>query len=215
MTLPRLRGAAVALLAAAAAGCARAPDARVPQRTSIEGLTYREFLGETLARRLRADQLMLVPKRFGAFQVSAITEIVLTHARVELFEDAGAAGASATGIDAILPANGFAVPGLASVRHLGGATVYGLEVVVARGGAPLARVEAAHASADVRSGNLALREFRMRHLPTGRTVSAHRATWRRGADEFVIAGEYELTEAGRTRTGRGLRIDASFASSGR
>jgi hypothetical protein len=209
-SLGRLAAAALAALL----GCAPpAPQTRVPSHTTVEGLALSEFAGATLARRISADQLVVVPKRIGIFQVSALSELVLTRARVELFETGGGTPrARATAMDAIVPAEGFAVPGLASVRHLAGATIYGLEVVIRRGGAPAARVEAAHARADVRTGNLVLRDFRLIELPAGRTVSAARATWRRGSDDFVIPGDWVATEAGRTRTGRGLRVDARFTA---
>lgn len=209
---PSSLGLAACLALAACAACSAPPaDHAAPSRTVVEGLDYSEFAGTTLARRIRAEQLVVVPKRFGIFQMSALSEAVLTRARIEVFEPASAGAPPRAGVDAVVPVEGFALPGLADVRRLAGATFYDLQIVLVRAGAPVARVGAAQASADVRSGNLILKDFRLEHPATGRVVRSTRAVWHRRSGEFSIGGDYAVEERGAVRTGRGLVVGADFA----
>lgn len=199
------------MIAAASFACAPAlGDPPQPPRTRLEGLTYSEFIGTTLVRRTEAEQVIVVPKRFGALQVSAVSDVLVSGARIQVFESAAGDGPlEAAGVDAVGPPGGLAVPGL-SGRRLAGATFHGLEVVLLRGGVPVARVAAAQASADARSGNLLLRDFELEHLPTQRVVRGPRATWRRQTRDFVIPGDHVVAEGGVTRPGRGLLVDRDF-----
>lgn len=208
---PGVRAWRAALVAAASCACAPAlRDPPQPPRTQLDGLTYSEFVGTTLVRRTEAEQVIVVPKQFGGLQISALSDVLVSGARIQLFEPVAEDGPlERAGLDAVVPADGFAVPGLTGLR-LGGATFHGLEVVLLRGGAPVARVAATLANSERRSGNVVLREFELEHLPTQRVIRGPRATWRRQTRDFVIAGDYVVAEGGTTRPGRGLLVDRDF-----
>lgn len=203
-SLAALVAAALALLS-----CTARPPPPAPARTLLGKVTYSEFVGSSLARRIRADELQVVPKRFGHFAVPALSEIWVTRARVELFEPppGSAAAPRRGGVEAMLPSGGLAIPGLASMDHFAGATFYGLEVVIRREQTQLARVAAGLATADMRTGNLQLRDFRV-EVPGASGIVASRGTWRRGTDDILIPGDYYVVDAaGGRRSGHGLRID--------
>jgi hypothetical protein len=157
----------------------------------------------------------VLPKRVGLLEISPLTELVLGGARLEVFEETPRpVGAAAPGDGARAAGrHGHAsswLPALAGGRRVAGATLLGLEGLIVRDGAPLVRVEAAHATAELRTGDLALRDLRVVHLPTSRTLVAARGVWRVRASELAVRGEYALEERGIATTGRALRLDADF-----
>lgn len=207
------RAAAAALIVCAiwsAAGCA-APPAPASPRGSIDGLTYSRFVGSTLAQRLRAEQVLFLPQRLGIFQVSAMTEVVLTRVRLEVFDDVRA---SSPGSASQLRPARVLLPGLTGARHVSGATLYDIDCVIVRDGRSFVRIRAARGRADGFGGEVALREVRVEGPSTGRTLTAARAVWRPQASELVVRGEYTLREAGRVTTGRGIRLDADMEARG-
>jgi hypothetical protein len=167
-------------------------------------LTLSEYDGSTVTRQLRTNQVLILPRRVGPLQIAALYEVVLTRARVDVFLEAAADRASARPLAAI-----FGVPVRAGVQVASG-SVFGLDWWTSRGGEPLSRIEAEHASVDFRSGEVALRQLRMTHLPTGRTIEAPRAIWRGASNDLAIRGEYVLRVGSSERRGRGLRIDPEF-----
>jgi hypothetical protein len=188
---------------------------------ALEGVTYSEFAGERLVRRVRAEQLVVVPKQMGILQLSPVSELVLTRPAIEIFEasgdgtrgaDAGArdAGASLPRAPALLGSVGPALPGLAAARHVLATTLFEPTFTFFRGGAPVARLEAARASADVRSRDLELRRVRVEHISTGRRLTADRAVWLADAGALWIEGAYVLWEGGASTRGRGLRVDVQL-----
>jgi hypothetical protein len=74
----------VAILGASSRSESAGPSSGV---VALEGVTFSEFRGSTLTRRLRAARVAVVPKRFGPFEIGTLDELQLTNARYELFED--------------------------------------------------------------------------------------------------------------------------------
>jgi hypothetical protein len=222
------RGRAAAALGAAAlwlggAGCRPArPAPPAPARghtASLEGVTLNQFAGTTLRRRLRADQLMVLPKRIGILQVAGLRELVVTGARLELFEDVPAEGRSAAEVlfsGGELPTTWAAPPpdrrgrsprGLQALHErLTGATIYGFECDLVRRGAADVRVQARRVTLEPRSGDLVLEDLVVEESPT-RSVRAHRGTWRASSSAIVVSGWYEQRDGDAVERGRGLRID--------
>lgn len=224
---PRRWGWAALLASAAlgAAGCG-APSAPVPPRAeppvlpfSADGFTLTQFSGDELTGRLHADQLLVVPKRFGILRVATVGELVLTGVRFEVFErtrPAPSPGAAVRRREAErAPVVAAALlPRPSGARHVVAASVFGLEWTVHRDGVPIARIEADRARADAGRGEVALRRFQMVHLPTGRRITASRALWRAESSTFSIPGAYELHDGGRVDRGRGLRFGVDLPAAG-
>lgn len=210
MSKPLALGAA-AWLACSAACREPAPSrpADAPQRAALAfaGLDATELDGARVVRRVRAAQLLVVPKRFGFLEVLGLHELVLTQARFEVFLGAVRADAARGGV----PRSLFAVGLLGGRAGVASASMYGVECVVRRGDEPVTRIDAERGAADLRTGDVALRRFRMTHLATGRTLTAERATWSAAEGQFVIAGEWSLASDERGRAGRGLRVAVDFS----
>jgi hypothetical protein len=222
---------AIAIAAAIASGSACAvPDRPPPAPPVFEGVTLTRYLGAALAMRVRADQVLVTPKRLGVLELGSVGELILGRARVEVFErsaamafPAGDVGGEGAGEEAWPRPGGAAAqsgPGLSFVRAaapgllgappIGGVTLYALEYVIVRDGAPALRIEAKQGTVDLRHGDLALRDARVEHVASGRVVTAARATWRPDARDLVIRGEYALAANGTTARGRGVRLDAEL-----
>jgi len=212
MTARRKAAALAAFVAASVAwgsGCGRshAPaDVETPARAfSLEGLVLSEFAGAKLQRRLRADQLLVVPKRMGIFQVAGLNELVLTRARLEVFEaderaprGGGATGAVSRGTLDVVSAG----------RRIASASIHGLECEIVRSGELRTRISAARGRVDIRSGDVILEEFSLTELrPSSRSIRGAKAVWRVAEQELVVSGPYELRDGARVTTGRGLRLD--------
>jgi hypothetical protein len=237
---------AIAAAIAWASACA-APDRPAPAPPRFEGVTLTRYQGAAVAMRVRAEEVLVIPKRLGVLELGSVGELVLGRARVEVFErsaepdgDGGAPGPAGAGAEASpdaaaadqAPSRGAAAaqpaadataqstPGLSFVRAaapgilgappIGGVTLYALEYVLVRDGVPALRIEAKQGVVDLRRGDLGLRDARIEHLPSGRRVTAARATWRPRAREVVIRGEYLLTADGATTRGGGARLDAEL-----
>lgn len=177
-------------------------------------MTYSEFEGSRLARRIRAEQLLVVPRRVGALQLSPLSELVLTRPAIEIHEATGApppaAPAPAASPVSAPPFAGSGSPallGLAAVRHLAFATLFDPTFTFVRDGVPVARLVARRATADAGSRDLLLRGVRLEHVPGGRTLTAERAVWLAREDALWIKGQYVLTDGGKTTRGRGLRVE--------
>lgn len=171
----------------------------------LEAVTCSQFSGAFMARRLHAAQVFVVPKRWGIFQVSALSDLVLTQARLEVYRSGERAPADDLESGAI---DATALPRMFGLQRVGGLVVYGFEYLLVRDGTPIARMEAARGTADARGHGVVLRAFRLTHLPSGRTVTADRAVWRPGAGEIEIRGEYTIASGDAISHGRGLRLDA-------
>lgn len=199
--------ALVAASLAAATGCGGggAPRERgqAARTFAVDGLTVSQFEGTRLARRLRSDQLVVVPKRFGPLRVAGLDEVVLARARLELLEPPD--GSRGSGGGAVLSRR--TIETAAAGRRVAGASIHGLEVDVSRGGVLQARVTAARGTLALGSGDLALEEFAVDELaPVARSIRGARAAWRTRERAIVIDGPYELREGGRVTRGTRLRV---------
>ncbi len=197
--------ALVAASLGAATGCggerARGEPGRAARTFAADGLTVSQFDGTRLARRLHAEQLVVVPRRFGPFRVAGLDEVVLARARLELFEPAGGGGRAG----AVLSRRTFETA--SAGRRVAGASIHGLEVDVRRGGVLRARVTAARGTLELRTGDLLLEDFEVDELvPLARSVRGARAAWRPREDAIVVEGPCEVREGGRVRRAAGLRI---------
>ena len=187
---------------ACGSGAAGSNERRPP---TFEGITISEFSGTTLRRRLRAAQLLVVPKRIGFLQVARLSELVLTGARLELFEEGDDPATRSAG-DILFRAAHGAPEMVGAGQRLAAATIYGFECEMVRRGTLDVRVVARRGSVDPRSGNLVLDDFEV-NLPPLRSVRGRRALWRAAASELVVSGAYEWRDGDSVARGRGLRLD--------
>jgi hypothetical protein len=214
LTRTRATGAAalaalVASLLATLPGCGgeAAPGAQrqVARTLALDGVTASQFAGTTLERRLHADQLRVVPKRFGLFGIAGLDELVLARARLELFDPPGAAAAAR---DGDRTASSLRLLEMAAAgRRIAGASIHGFEIDVTRGGELAARVSAALGRLEARTRDLVLEGFTVeQRVPVARSVRGARAVWRMRENAIVVDGAYELRDGARVTAGTGLRI---------
>lgn len=224
---PSPHGARKAVLAAlavcaTAAGCgaqghrAGSRSEGAPGPVALAGATLSAWDGETLSRRLSVERLVVAPSAIGPLRIAALHEVSLTRARYDVFlaDDEELSPAAPRRRDGRGRTSLLAEPVRPGVRVVAG-SVAGLEWWTSRGGVPVTRVDAARARVDVRKGDVTLQGFRMMHLPTSRSLEATRAVWREREREFVVDGEFELSDGARVLRGRGLRVDAELRVVGR
>ncbi len=198
-------GAAVAWLALAAcrpAAPAPRPAAETGPRLALEHVDSSQFEGVRRTRRLTAAQLLLVPKRLGFLEIAGLSELVLLSPRFEVALDEGAHSPDAAPRDLfdVALVRGGGVPS---------ALMFDLECVLTRAGRPLTRISAARASANLRTGNVSLRDFRMTRVGSPHALRAARAEWSARARRFVIRGEYQL-EGDPPARARRLEVDVEL-----
>lgn len=131
---------------------------------------------------------------------------MLTRARFEVFLDG--AGPSPEGVPRDLL--GVALIGAGAV---GSATMFDVECVLSREGRPVTRISAGRAGADLRTGNVSFRDFRMARIGTSRLLRTARAEWRAAERRFVVRGEFDLDGA-EPRHGRGLEVNVELSGVG-
>ena len=177
----------------------------------IAGLKYSNYKEGKLQSRVQAEQLMVVPRKIGAFQIKSINEAVITRFRLEMHSSNLAAE----------PKTGSALPdelsdgikGLAAIKGTGRIvkmTIAGMEILSLRDEKPEFILQARVGSFDARHKQLQLENVTMLQPENHLRLTTDLAIWNKEINAFEIPGPYVLYRGKEVVKGERVFIDLAF-----
>lgn len=178
----------------------------------IEGLKYSNYKDGKLKSRVQAAQLMVVPRKIGAFQIQSLNEAVISRFRLEMHSATLPDEPSKTGTS--LPDElSDGIKGLATIKGAGRivkVTIAGMEILALRGDKPEFILQASVGSFDARHKQLQLENVIMEQPENHLRLTTDRAVWNKEINSFAVPGPYVLHRGNEVVKGENIFIDLAF-----
>ncbi len=178
----------------------------------IEGLKYSNYKEGKLQSRVQAAQLMVVPRKIGAFQIKSINEAVITRFRLEMHSSNLPAEPIKTG-SALPDELSDGIKGLAAIKGTGRIvkmTIAGMEILSLRDEKPEFILQARVGSFDARHKQLQLENVIMQQPEKHLRLTTDRAIWNKEINAFEVPGPYILHRGKEVIKGERVFIDLAF-----
>ena len=178
----------------------------------IEGLKYANYKDGKLQSRVQAAQLIVVPRKIGAFQIKSINEAVITRFRLEMHSSNLAAEQNKTGT-ALPDELSDGIKGLAAIKGTGRIvkmTIAGMEILSLRDEKPEFILQASVGSFDARQKQLQLENVTMLQPGNHLRLTTDLAIWNKEINAFEVPGPYVLYRGKEVVKGERVFIDLAF-----
>lgn len=191
---------------------ASAPAADEPTANpifSLQGFSVTETLGDRTSVTYSAEELKIIPRRFGAFKIKPFYEMELTKLDMKVFLEPGEQAEHFDPFQSIL-----GLDPRSQQLEKAGPLLYrkadGFSLLIHRKTTPWLQVTATEAIFDTRKNQVKLAKAILTHAATGRRIAGHTVTWDKTSQLFVIAGPYVLETPEGSRKGTGITVDSNF-----
>ena len=178
----------------------------------IAGLKYSNYKEGKLQSRVQAAQLMVVPRKIGAFQIKSINEAVITRFRLEMHSSNLPAEPNKT--RSVLPDElSDGIKGLAAIKGTGRIvkiTIAGMEILSLRDEKPEFILQARVGSFDARQKQLQLENVTMLQPENHLRLTTDLAIWNKEINAFEVPGPYVLYRGKEVDKGERVFIDLAF-----
>lgn len=175
----------------------------------IEGLKYANYKNGKLQSRVQAAQLVVVPRKIGAFQIQSINEAVISHFRLELIRSPDKEKEEGALPDELSDG----IKGLASIKGSGRivkVTIAGMEILSLRDNNPEFILQARVGSFDARHKQLQLENVVMQQPDNHLRLTTDLAVWNKEIKAFEVPGPYVLYRGKEVVKGDRVFIDLAF-----